>query len=108
MFRNALHGATIPISLGQGVVSEAMRAANLYEGMSPEQATIKYAEEGAKLRRLGNVDQIMADGEFAWARLPAAFKEAATKDRLFHTADSYNALANAGAAMKARDARLKK
>jgi hypothetical protein len=105
MFRTALHGATIPISLGQGIVSEAMRAANLYEGMSPEQATMKYAEEGAKLRRLGNVDQITANGEYAWARLPNAFQEAATKDRLFHTADAYNALANAGAAMKARDAR---
>lgn len=108
LFRNALHESTIPLSLGQGVVSEAMRAANIYEGMSPEQAQLKYADEGAKLRRLGNVDQIMANGEYAWAKLPAAFKEAATKDRLFHTADAYNALANAGAAMRARDARSKK
>ncbi len=102
MFANALHAATIPLSLGQSVVSEAMTAANLYEGMDETTATLKYAQEGAKLRRLGNADQIAADHNYAWARLPAGFKEAASKDRLFHTASSFAALANAGAMMRAR------
>jgi hypothetical protein len=107
MWANALHEAAVPLNLGQSIVAEAMTAADLYEGMAPAQAQLKYAEEGGKLRRMGNVNTITANAEYAWQRLPAGFKEIATKHRLFHTADAYNALANAGAMMKARDGRKK-
>ena len=107
MWAHALHEAAVPLNLGQSIVTEALNAAGLYKGIAPAQAQLRYAEEGAKLRRIGNVNAITVNAEYAWQRLPADFQKIATEQRLFHTADAYNTLANAGAMMKARDGRKK-
>lgn len=108
MFRNALHASTVPVSLGQSIVSEAVKAANLYEGMDETTAALRYASEGAQLKRMGNADQIAKDFQYAYAKLPGDFKKVADEEKLFHTANSFAALANAGALMRVRDNRAKK
>lgn len=105
MFRNGFFESTMPLSMGQAVAREAVEAANAYDNLDETQARLKYQDEGAKLRRLGNVEKLRSDWDYAWARLPKWFQEAANESRMFHTADSFIALARAGEVMRLRDSR---
>lgn len=104
MFAQALSGS-VPRNMAQGIVSEAMDAANTYLDMNEDQQRLRFAEEGAKLRRLGNIEKIVADHQLAWSRLPQDFREVATEHRLFHTATSFLALSRAGEMIRLREQR---
>lgn len=104
-FAIGFHAAGIPRQLGQSLFSEAMSSADKFAELSDLDRQLAFREEGARLQRLGNIDRIREDAEFAWSKLPQDFKDFATEHYLFHRADSYAALASAGALMRARESR---
>jgi hypothetical protein len=105
VFADGFHAAGVPLTVGQSLFREAMNAADKFADLGEVDRQLAFREEGARLQRLGNADQIKADAEFAWSKLPQDFKDFATEHFLFHSADAYAALANAGAMMKARESR---
>jgi hypothetical protein len=105
MFANGLHEGGVPLSLGQAVARDAVEAANAFDNLDEMGVLLKCQEEGAKLKRLGNIEKITADHNYAWSALPEWFQEAATESKLFHTAASFLTLARAGEMMRLRDSR---
>jgi hypothetical protein len=107
MFAAGAFESGIPLSIAPAVAREAVNAANAFDNLDEMQTRFRYAEEGTKLKRLGNIEQIAENHAYARSKLPQWFVEAADEARFFHTADSFLALARAGELMKLRDSRKK-
>jgi hypothetical protein len=107
-FATGFHTAGVPVQLGQSLFREAMSSADRFADLSDVDKQLAFREEGARLQRLGNIDHIREDAEYAWSKLPQDFKEFAAEHYLFHSADSYAALGRAGALMRAREAKGRK
>jgi hypothetical protein len=109
-FANAFSAGEIPVSVSQSLFQAMQDAQMQYEKITdPNDLKLKFAVEGSKINRLsGDVGQIRADHELAFSKLPEAFRKWATANRVFHTADSFTALANAGRLMRQRAERRSK
>lgn len=104
-FARSFHTAGVPLSLSQGLFRTMMDAGHKFGDMDEVQQMLTFKEEGERLRRLGNVDQIVSDHAYAWSRLPEDFRQVAMEQRLFHTAEAFKALADAGQLMRVRASR---
>lgn len=100
MFGNAMMAAGIPEAMGNSLVQACLESAEIFEDLDDAQDELRQSEEAAKFHRLQNADQLAADAEFAYSKLPADFQKVADDAKFFHSARAYALLANIGAMMK--------
>lgn len=108
IFANGFHAAGVPLSAGQALFRALMDAGKKYDGTDEATRTMAFREEGARLQRMGNVEQIKADAEYGYTKMPEDFQKVINENFLMHDADAYLAMSRAGALMRARDSRAKK
>jgi hypothetical protein len=105
-FASAFATAAIPLSVSRSVFRTMQEAQKAYQNATdPNALRLRFATEGSKVNRLSqNAAQMRADHEYAFSKFPDDFRKWANANFVFHTADSFIALANAGRLMKEREA----
>src|SRR5262249_27078351 len=107
-FANAFSEAEIPMSVAQSLFRSMQDAQKAYQNVTdPNALKLKFAEEGSKINRI-KWNSAREDHEYAFAKFSERFRKWANANFVFHSADAFLALANAGRLMQERVARRSK
>lgn len=108
--RSGFHAAGVPGSMADGLAQALFDSSVKYPPDMSEAATkLRFAEEGARIRKLsgaGGYEEVSRLAELAIAALPEQLRTMLYENHSFHTAEAFNALAGFGRVLEARSKKL--